>query len=66
MNCSHCFSLMIEMEHQQDSRTTQTRFECPTCGRGHLVTRQTSLMNLRLDTLERVAEGKRYWREKLG
>jgi hypothetical protein len=31
-----CFSLMIQMEHQQDGRTEQTRFECPVCGRNHL------------------------------
>ncbi len=66
MHCTHCFSLMIQMEHQQDRRTEQTRFECPNCGRNHLSTRQVPVMNLQQDAAEKAVEENRYWREKFG
>ncbi len=66
MHCSNCFSIMIKMEQQREGRTEQTRFECPTCGRNHLSTRQVSMLNLQRDITEREAEGNRYWQEKYG
>lgn len=63
MHCSHCFSLMIKMDHQNDGRTEQTRFECPTCGRNHLSTRQVSVMKPQQGSEERVSEGNQYWQE---
>ena len=66
MHCTHCFSLMIEMERQRDDRTEQTRFECPTCGRNHLVTRQVTMTNLRLDSVESAYDSSRHWEEKYG
>jgi DNA-directed RNA polymerase subunit M/transcription elongation factor TFIIS len=66
MHCTHCFSLMITMEQQREGRTEQTRFECPTCGRNHLSTRQVSVMSLQRESVERATKGDRYWREKFG
>lgn len=39
MHCSHCSSLMAEVETQKEGRTEQSRFECPVCGRTQLITR---------------------------
>ncbi len=66
MHCTHCFSLMIKMDHQNDGRTEQTRFECPLCGRNHLSTRQISMTSLQRESDEKVSEGNRYWQEKFG
>lgn len=39
MHCSHCSSLMAEVETRKEGRTEQSRFECPVCGRTQLITR---------------------------
>ncbi len=39
MHCSHCSSLMAEVESQKEGRTEQSLFECPVCGRTQLITR---------------------------
>ena len=66
MHCSNCFSIMIKMEQQREGRTEQTRFECPTCGRNHLSTRQLSVMSLQQESAEKGYGGNRVWREKFG
>ncbi|MCU7847401.1 MAG: hypothetical protein KZQ89_05245 [Candidatus Thiodiazotropha sp. (ex Lucinoma kastoroae)] len=39
MHCSHCSSLMAEVETQKEGRTEQSLFECPVCARTQLITR---------------------------
>lgn len=39
MHCSHCSSLMAEIETQKDVNIEQSRYECPVCRRTQLVTR---------------------------
>ena len=39
MHCSHCTSLMAELETQQEGHTEQSRYECPVCGRTQLITK---------------------------
>jgi transposase-like protein len=45
MHCSHCSSLMAEIETQKDGRIEQSRYECPICGRTQLVTRTLEQWN---------------------
>ncbi len=42
MRCSHCHSLMFEVEIIQEGLTEQTLFECPACCRNHLYSRRLS------------------------
>ena len=39
MHCSHCASLMAELETHQEGHTEQSRYECPVCGRTQLITK---------------------------
>jgi transposase-like protein len=39
MHCSHCASLMAELETHQEGHTEQSRYECPICGRTQLTTK---------------------------
>lgn len=39
MHCTHCSSLMAEIETQKDVKIEQLRYECPVCRRTQLVTR---------------------------
>jgi hypothetical protein len=37
MHCSHCRSLMVEAEVSRGPQSQQTWYECPSCGRVHLL-----------------------------
>lgn len=39
MHCSHCTSLMAELETLQEGHTEQSKYECPVCGRTQLITK---------------------------
>jgi len=67
MRCSHCSSLMAEVESQNDGRTEQTRFECPNCGRSQLVT-QRMVMTNRHDntTMDSVFQRNQHMVQKFG
>ncbi len=39
MHCSHCASLMAELETLQEGHTEQSRYECPICGQIQLTTK---------------------------
>jgi transcription elongation factor Elf1 len=51
MHCSHCSSLMAEIETQKDGRIEQSRYECPVCGREQLSTRTLDQWKDRLTLL---------------
>ncbi len=40
MYCQRCRSLMLMAEQNRQGHTEQTRYECPNCGRGELLTRR--------------------------
>jgi DNA-directed RNA polymerase subunit M/transcription elongation factor TFIIS len=67
MHCSHCSSLMAEVETQQDGRTEQTRFECPNCGRSQLVTQRMVVTNRENSAVsDSMLRRNQYWVEKFG
>ncbi len=67
MRCSHCSSLMAEVETQKDGRTEQTRFECPNCGRSQLVTQRMVMTNRQNNAMtDRALPGNQHWMEKFG
>lgn len=67
MRCSHCSSLMAEVETQQDGRTEQTRFECPNCGRSQLVTQRMVIESRQNRTAtDGALQRNQYWVEKFG
>lgn len=39
MHCSHCASLMAELETLKEGHTKQSRYECPICKRTQLITK---------------------------
>jgi len=45
MRCSHCSSLVFEVETLVDGHIEQSHFECSFCGMSQLVTRRTVTAN---------------------
>lgn len=67
MRCSHCSSLMAEVETENDGRTEQSRFECPTCGRSQLVTQRIAVATQQnAKTTDNGFIRNQYWVEKFG
>lgn len=67
MQCSHCNSLMAEVETHQAGRTEQKRFECQVCGRTELVTQRIAIGNrLRGADVDRVFVVNGSWVGKFG